>query len=53
MAKGAFKVATGSNEDIISMVEVQGVIYVATASTIYRMVFRGGKYVLDELEFDY
>ena len=53
MAKGNFKEAVGTNADIVSVVEVQGVIYVATADTVYRLIFTGGKYEVDELVFDY
>ena len=51
MAKGGFKEASGSNEDIISMIEVQGTVYVATAGSIYRLVSRDFKYVVEELQF--
>lgn len=51
MAKGGFKEATGSNEDIISMLEAQGTIYVATASSVYRLVSRDYKYVVEEVQF--
>ena len=53
MAKGNFKEAAGSNEDIVSMIDVQGTIYVATAGSVYRLVFRDRKYVVEELLFTY
>jgi hypothetical protein len=58
MAKGNFKQAVGSNADINSICEVQGVVYVGTADTIYRVEIKGGKYSerickVEELVFDY
>ena len=53
MAKGNFKEAIGTNADIVSITVVQGVIYVATIDTVYRLVFVGGKYTVEEIEFDY
>jgi hypothetical protein len=53
MAKGNFKQAIGTNADIVAVTEVQGVIYVATTDTVYRLVFVGGKYTVEELLFDY
>lgn len=53
MAKGNFKEAVGSNADLVSITVVQGVIYVATKDTVYRLIFTGGKYSVDELEFEY
>ena len=41
MAKGNFKAATGKNEDIVAMVELEGTIYVATASSIYKFRHSG------------
>jgi hypothetical protein len=53
MAKGNFKEAVGKNADIVSITEVQGVIYVATTDTVYRLVMSGGTYTITELVFDY
>jgi hypothetical protein len=53
MAKGNFKQAVGSNADIVSITVVQGVVYVATTDTVYRLVMSGGKYTVTELVFDY
>ena len=53
MAKGNFKQATSTNSDIVSIIQVQGVIYVATTDTVYRLIFTGGRYSVEELEFDY
>ena len=53
MAKGNFKEATGTNADIVSVTVVQGVIYVATVDTLYKLVEARGKYEVVEIEFDY